>query len=159
MTLQPALSVDNMYSIGTPKPYASKILYPPEILKETTPGVTYEVQIKTNGIPNPELTVKTLTSELTKKFPNIKIHYASASQDTIILHLEGSPIPWSAILAAIPAILTLIGITVILIAVYYLFSGVPGWVWGLLVLGVTLLFIIPTITKTIKEIKKALKIK
>ncbi|MEM1551580.1 MAG: hypothetical protein QXH03_02785 [Candidatus Bathyarchaeia archaeon] len=147
------------YALGSPKPYAFKKVIPPEILKETTPGVTYEVEIKTKGIPNPKHAIETLTTELQRNLPNIKIHYALATEDTITLHIEGSPISWSVILALIPTILSLIGITVILIAVYYLFAGVPGWVWGLLITGVVLLFVIPTIAKTLKEIKKALGVK
>jgi hypothetical protein len=142
------------FELGVKKPYAGRRLIPPQILGETTPGVTYEVEVQTKGIPDPKTTAETLLRELPNRIPHLKIHYINVTGNTITLQIEASPISWSVILAVIPSILTLLGIAVILIAVYYLFAGVPGWVWGLLILGAVLLFVIPTVTKTMKEIAK-----
>ena len=123
---------------------------PKEMLTETVPGAIYELHIKCDKPPeDPEQAINVILTELPKKVP-VKIHYIEVEGDTIKIQLEGSPLDWSIILAAIPLILGLIGLTILFIAIYEIFASIPGWVIGLLIVGFILLWFLPGIGDLIR---------
>ncbi|GAH72980.1 unnamed protein product, partial [marine sediment metagenome] len=69
--------------------------------------------------------------------------WASADAKSIRLQIAGSPMSWPVILGLLPSILSIMGIAVLLISVYLIVSGIPGWFWGLLVVGILLITILP----------------
>jgi hypothetical protein len=94
-------------------------------LRETIPGVVYEIRIKTNK-PAPPHTIETIRRMFSQRLPQVKIHYIEVNDRNVTIQLEGSPIDWALILALLPLIFTLLGLAIILIAVYSLISAVPS---------------------------------
>jgi hypothetical protein len=115
-------------------------------LGESVPGKVYELHIKTSGVPDAEKAVMTLAERL---YDEHKAHtiWAEVDGDTIRLQVIGSPFVWAALIPFIPAIMGLLGISIVLISVYSVLASIPGWAWGLLVAGVILMFAGPTIGK------------
>lgn len=126
---------------------------PREKLVETIPGWTYEILIQTDK-PAPPNTINTFLTHFSQKLPQVKILWISVDGNQIRIQLQGSPIAWSTILALIGWILPLLGLTLILIAVWSVISAVPSWAWAALALGVTLILLTPTITSMLKPPKK-----
>jgi hypothetical protein len=87
----------------------------------------------------------------------VKIHYIEVNDRNVTIQLEGSPIAWELILSLLPLIFTILGIVIIMIAVFSLISAVPSWTWALLIVGAITLFIIPGVIPKIKLPKKAKK--
>ena len=119
---------------------------PTVVLGDSVPGKVYEIHIKTNGVPDAEKAVMTLAEKL---YDEHKAHtiWAEVDGDTIKLQVIGSPFVWAVLIPFIPAIMGLIGVSVVLISVYSVLAAIPSWAWGLLVAGVILLFAGPTIGK------------
>jgi hypothetical protein len=125
-------------------------------LRETVPGVIYEIRIKTNK-PAPPQTMETIRAMFAQRLPQVKIHYIEVSDRNVTIQLEGSPIAWELILSLLPLIFTLLGLAIILIAVFSLISAVPSYVWALLIIGAITLFIVPGLIPKVKLPKKAKK--
>ena len=109
--------------------------------EETEKGKYYELHIDTDGIPDPRKAVETLIAGL--RAQGVETVWASADAKSIRLQIAGSPMSWPVVLSLLPSILGVLGIAVILISVYLIVSGVPGWFWGLLVVGFILYKILP----------------
>jgi len=107
----------------------------------TEKGKFYELHIDTDGIPDPRRAVDTLIAGL--RAQGVETVWASADAKSIRLQIAGSPMSWPVVLSLLPSILGVLGIAVILISVYLIVSGVPGWFWGLLVVGFILYKILP----------------
>jgi hypothetical protein len=120
---------------------------------ETIPGWTYEILIVADK-PAPPNTVQTILTHFSQKLPQVKILWINVDGNEIRIQLQGSPIAWTTILALISWILPLLGLTLILIAVWSVISAVPGWAWATLVVGVILILLTPTITGMLKPPKK-----
>ncbi|GAH04792.1 unnamed protein product, partial [marine sediment metagenome] len=107
----------------------------------TEKGKFYELHIDTDGIPDPRKAVETLIAGL--RTQGVETVWASADAKSIRLQIAGSPMSWPVVLSLLPSILNILGIAVILISVYLIVSGIPGWIWGLLVVGFILYKILP----------------
>jgi hypothetical protein len=125
-------------------------------LKETVPGAIYEIRIKTNK-PAPPQTIETIKRVFAEKCPSVKIHYIEVDGNNVTIQLEGSPIAWETILALLPLIFTLLGLVILLVAVFSLISAIPSYVWALLIVGAITLFIVPGLIPKVKLPKKAKK--
>jgi hypothetical protein len=88
-----------------------------------------------------------------------KVVWIRISEDVIDVQLEGSPFAWAALIAFIPTILAILGVSVILVSVYSVVSAIPSWAWALLIVGVGLIFIGPTISKSLKAGYKEYRVK
>ena len=109
-------------------------------------GAMYDILISTSRM-TPEQArqaLETLVQRMHEEF-GIETFYATASEDTILLEIKGSPFAWTALLMWLPSILALIGIAVIGISVWQIFASIPGWVWPVLIIGVGLIFFGPAI--------------
>ena len=131
-----------VYSVGQRIPGSLQPLSPVTLSTgETEKGKYYEVHIDTDGIPDPRKAVDTLISGL--RAQGVETMWASADAKKIRLQIAGSPMSWSVVLSLLPSILSVLGIAVILISIYTIVSGIPGWFWGLLVVGIILIKILP----------------
>ena len=129
---------------------AGRIVYMPRnVLTESVPGAVYQLEIKTKGVPDPKKAISTLTTELPRKFPRLKVLWIQVEDPYIRMQIQGSPFSWAALLAFLPEILMAIGIIVLFITVYLVISWVPSWVWALLLTGTLLLFVGPRIARRI----------
>lgn len=86
----------------------------------------------------------TLENEVAKQF-NAKVIYSIASEREIYLMIKGSPFLWSAFLAWLPTILSLLGITLAGVSIWQVISIVPSWVWATLIISGFLIFISPIV--------------
>lgn len=120
-------------------------------LTDSVPGKVYEIHIKTNGVPNAREAVMLLAEKLYDEHKAYTI-WAEVDGDTIKLQVIGSPFAWVALIPFIPVILGLAGVAVVLVSVYTVLSAIPGWAWGLMVAGVVLILIGPTIGKMLPAI-------
>lgn len=131
-----------VYSVGQRIPGSLQPLSPVTLSTgETEKGKYYELHIDTDGIPDPSKAVEALISDL--RCWGVETVWASADAKSVRLQIAGSPMSWSVLLGLLPSILTVMGIAVILISVYRIVSGIPGWFWGLLVVGIILIKILP----------------
>lgn len=146
---------EKVLEIGKPVGKRGKPL-PIAMLTESVPGKFYHISIETTGISDERAAVETITSRLYKEF-RAEVVWIRVNGENIELQLQGSPFAWAALIPFIPTILGIIGITVVLVAVYSILAAIPGWAWGLLVVGGILVLIgMPSVTRAIKgEIKKA----
>lgn len=126
---------------------------PFERLVETIPGWTYEIHIVTDK-PAPPNTIDIFRTEFANRLPEVKLLWIHVEGNRIKLQLQGSPIPWTTILALISWILPLLGLTLILISVWAVISAVPSWAWATLAVGVALILLAPSITTMLKPPKK-----
>lgn len=115
-------------------------------LKTSVQGELYEIHITTDGIPNPRIAVETLAYHLHNSY-GAETFWAHADGRTIKLQITGSPFAWAALIPFIPLILSGIGVLVTFIAVWQIFAGIPSWAWALLVIGLSSIFIIPSLFK------------
>jgi len=74
-----------------------------------------------------------------------------ANSPIVEIQVEGSPFAWSAVLPWISPAMSLIGVVVILVALYSVIAAIPSWAWGLLVLGIGLLFFSPYVGEVLEQ--------
>jgi len=133
-----------VYSVGRRMPGSLMPISQSELsVGETVKGNFYELHIDTDGIPDPNSAVNALMVGLRNQ--GVEAVWASADAKKIRIQIAGSPTSWPIILSLLPQILSLMGISVILISVYFVFAVIPGWVWGLLAIGIMFLTIVPAI--------------
>lgn len=131
-----------VYSVGQKMPGSLQPLSPVTLsTEETEKGKYYELHIDTDGIPDPRKAVETLIAGL--RAQGVETVWASADAKSIRLQIAGSPMSWPVVLSLLPSILGVLGIAVILISVYLVTAAVPSWVWGLLIVGILLITILP----------------
>ncbi len=131
------------------KPEGKLEYIPREILTESVPGQLYEIHIRTQsllGRPDKETIASILVKELPKRFNGLSIHWIEVNDEMIKVAITGSPFAWAALFLVLPQILAVIGVTVIMIGVFLLWTHVPGYVIGIIVIGALLLYIAPKIT-------------
>ena len=115
-----------------------------QYMTESVRGRVYHLHIKTQGITDERAAALTLATQLDVKF-KAKVTWIRVADGTIDLQLIGSPFAWAALIAALPAILGLLGIVMILVSLYTVLASIPSWAWATLATGVALLLLGPTI--------------
>lgn len=139
-----------IFTLGK-KPEGKLEYIPREILTESVPGQLYEIHIRTQSLlgrggPDKETIASILIKELPERFNGLIIHWIEINDEMIKVSITGSPFAWAALFLALPQILAVIGVTVLMIGVYLLWTHVPGYVVGLIVIGALLIFVGPKIT-------------
>ena len=121
-------------------------------LGDSVPGKVYEIHIQTNGVPDAEKAVMILAEKL---YDEHKAHtiWAEVDGDTIRLQVIGSPFAWAVLIPFIPAIMGLLGISIVLISVYSVLAAIPSWAYALLAVGVGLILVGPWVGKTITGVR------
>jgi hypothetical protein len=123
---------------------------PIEALTDSVPGKAYHLHIETNGISNEAEVAVVLTEELWKRC-KADVVWMHIENGVIDLQLYGSPFLWTALIALIPIILALLGISFAFTSIWTIISAIPSWAWALLVTGVLLIFIGPNIGKMLTK--------
>jgi len=125
-------------------------------------GFLYEIVVETDCDITPEKALQ-LSNRLIDELEAHTAHVESIQFDArkVTIQLKGSPFIWTDILGLIGALFPFLAIGIVLIAVYFLLTTVPGWVWGLLFLAATAFIVapifLPTFTKGTKAVQKGLK--
>jgi len=111
----------------------------------TEKGKFYELHINTDGMPDPLKAIETLIEGLRNQ--GVETVWASADAEIIRIQIAGSPMAWAVFIPLIPTILSVLGVIATVTAVYMIFTGIPGWAWGLLAVGLLFLTVVPTLIK------------
>jgi hypothetical protein len=127
-----------------------------DVLTDSVPGKVYHLTIETKGIANEKEVAKTLVTKLYDNF-KAQVIWIRIENGVIDLQLIGSPFAWLALLAFLPTILAMLGIVVVLVSLYSVLAAIPGWAWGLLVVGVGLILFGPKISEAVSAGFKAEK--
>lgn len=122
-------------------------------------GKVYQVNMKAStGIIDPEGVAEFLMSKLNEAYPELRVVWMQVSPETInfqftVVSAESlgfTPRPErlfvAGLLVWLPAILTLLGISLAAVSVWQIMTEIPWYVWLLLGAGVFLLFFGPAIT-------------
>ena len=124
------------------------IYIPRKALSESVIGQTYEAHVRTQSLlglggASKENIANIIIQELPKRVPGLKLNWIEVEDTMIKIQFIGSPFAWTVFLAALPSILQLVGITVSLIGIYLVWSKIPGWTLGVLLIGLSLLYLAP----------------
>ena len=125
---------------------------PKEMLSESVIGQVYELQMKTNGGPNPANTAAALSQGLKEKF-GATLLYFKIEDDTITMQIEGSPFAWAPVLVWLPEILVILGVMVGFIMVFLVTSSIPSWQYSVGAVALMLIFMGPKIISKIAMMK------
>ena len=129
------------YAVG--KMIGDQVIYmPKDMLTESVIGQIYELQIKTRGVPSPEVVAAVLFKKLKEKF-GASLLYFEVDDDILTIQIEGSPFSWAALLVFLPEILVGLGIMVLFIMVYLVTSAIPSWQYAVGAVALTLIFLGP----------------
>ncbi len=137
------------------------IYIPNKMLSESTIGQIYEVHVRTQGLlglggASKENIANILVKELPKRVPGLKLKWICIEDTLIKIQLVGSPFAWALFLTILPAILRLVGVAVVLIGIYLVWTRIPGWTLGIIVTGILLFYMTPklgpTLLKPLKEL-------
>ena len=105
----------------------------------SVPGCTYEILIATDkSISDKNRVAKVLTSELPKTFKGLKINWLEIKDHSMKIQVQGSPFAWATLLMFLPQILSIVGLIMVGVGVFLVYSFVPGWVTALIVVGLIL---------------------
>ena len=132
-----------VYSVGRRIPGSLKRLSQMALAGETEGGKFYELHVDTDGIPDPRGVVEALVEGLRRR--GVETVWASADAKRVRIQIAGSSIAWAALIPFIPVILAAVGVAVIFIAVFQILGAIPTWAWGLLAIGLLLIFLPPLI--------------
>ena len=140
-------------SLGSPPrlPYPVQLVEVPTHRLAVAPkGTRYLVRLRTSKM-TPEQASKALTSidEALRTRFKARMPYGFATEDQIYVFVEGSPFSWAALLAFLPTLLGLIGITIFAVTVWQIVASVPSWIWATLLIGVGLILFGPAIGEMI----------
>lgn len=118
------------------------------------PGAVYEINLQETkeGILDPQGVAEFLLSKLNEQFPEIKVNWINVSAETQTIGFQFTTVPLTTLgfqpraqsLSAatlipwLPAILTLIGLSVLLISIFSILAAIPWWAWALLATGMFL---------------------
>ena len=117
---------------------------PRDMQTDSVPGKCYHLHIETKGIYKEKEVALVLTNELYKRF-KADVVWMRIDHGVIDIQLYGSPFAWAALIAFLPAILGLLGVTFIISSVWSVISAIPGYAWALLGVGIVTLYFAPKI--------------
>lgn len=141
-----------VYSVG--KPTGTKtILMDKTVLTESVVGQDYEIQMKTQGVPDPDAVARALSKSLKEKF-NAKLLYLEVDDNILTIQIEGSPFAWNLLLVFLPEMLIGVGVVVLFIMTYLITSKIPSWQYSIIALAVLLISIAPQAISKIAMIKE-----
>lgn len=142
---------EKMILVQVGKPFENKVRLPTDKPPEPIPGAIYSIEVETDEIC--EKKAATLKDQIMWHFNSRGLQIKSLTIETnrVEIQFKGSPFTWAEILGLLPSIFTLVGITIILISLYYVVVSVPMYIWGSLVLGFLIIYFAPYIAEAIKE--------
>ena len=119
-----------------------------------TPGQYYQVDIDVEEpIINPAEVANFILNKIAEEHPEIQVTWIQASSSGVQVQFTTTPMKTlsaSTLIAWLPGILALLGLTVLLITVFDLMSRIPSYIWGLLIIGGILVLWGPQIGKMLQ---------
>lgn len=99
------------------------------VLTDSIPGKKYQLVIDTSTIPDVKKkeTFALLKDKLETPEWRIEILYAEVGDNRITLQIVGSPFAWALLIAFLPEILSLLGISVIAIAAFFIIESLARY--------------------------------
>jgi len=106
--------------------------------RSSTPGQIYEIHVRTvNLVREKEFLADMLISELNSR--GARVIWLEVSDYEVKIQVIGSPFAWQIILALLPEIFMLVGVALVSISVFTVWAMVPGWVTGMMFVGLMFL--------------------
>ena len=123
---------------------------------ETLPGAIYEVRARLK--PPASFDVEAVERRVYEELPRrarVRVLYVelSPSGEELVVQLEGSPIPWSLILANLDLILAALGFIVLAIVALLIWFSLPEWARGALAVAAGASFAALVAMYAYKEVK------
>ena len=119
-----------------------------------TPGQPYQADIEVKeAIINPAEVADFILNKIAEEHPEIQVTGIQASSSGVQVQFTTTPLKTlsaSTLIAWLPGILALLGLTVVLITVFDLMSRIPSYIWGLLIIGGILVLWGPQIGKMLQ---------
>lgn len=120
-------------------------------------GAVYllEVDVSEMSKEQAESAVRLLKSRIEGEV-GAHVLYSVATRDKIYVMVKGSPFSWAMLLALLPMILMLVGVTVLGVSIWQIIASIPSWVWATLLMGLGLVIFGPPIGELIvRSVEKA----
>jgi len=106
----------------------------------STPGQLYEVHMETREvIVDEERLASLLLEELPRRVEGFKISWLEIDGRTVRMQVVGSPFAWSLVLALLPEIFMLVGVALLAVSIFLVWTMVPSWIAGMMFAGVLIL--------------------
>ena len=141
---------ESMIEIGEKKGEVLQQI-PFDLSQESIPGRVYHLTLSYAGtIKNPQALFESLSFEFSKRqYRGAHLYYLGIDEDNKCLHLQlsGSPFAWGTVASSLPLIMTASGIVLVGVAIFDVLSSIPGWAWGVLVIGGLLIITAPLMIK------------
>lgn len=127
-------------------------------------GKVFQIRVQCQqGITNPRSTAVYLLGKLREQYPEIEVTWMKVCERDQTIDFQFTTLPAQslgfeprvqrlfigALLAWLPVILTLIGITAVAVSAWDIVSNIPWWAWALLGTGIILLFFGPSISRMV----------
>ena len=127
-----------------------------EVLSESVVGKYYHLRIETTGINTDDEAevAKVLTEQLYPKF-HADVVWIKIDNGVIDIQLQGSPFVWGLLIGFLPVILSGLAIVIVLTSVWGIVSNIPSWAWALLAVGGVLIFVGPSLGKSVSGAYKS----
>ena len=114
-----------------------------------SPEALYQLNIKLEGTPT-DNQVNQFVAEFERKY-GVKVTYVKSHSKTLVLQFQPShyvpmeflTLTGAFLIANLPAILSVIGLVLVGVSLFYVVTALPTWVWVLLIVGISLLFFSP----------------
>jgi len=113
-------------------------------LKTGVPNQVYEIHVETSPVSEAGEVASAL-AQLQARVPGVRVLYVEVGSTMSRMQLIADPtgFSWLAVLAALPQILTWVGIAIIAIAVFLVIGAIPIWAVYLALGGAFLIFGLP----------------
>ena len=127
-------------------------------------GKIFQIRVQCQqGIINPESAAVFLLGKLREQYPEIEVVWMRVCERDQTIDFQFATLPAEslgfeprvqrlfigALLAWLPMILTLIGITAVAVSAWNILAGIPWYIWAILGTGVVLLLFGPAISRAI----------
>jgi len=147
------------YSYGSIPKYRKYVKVDLEVMKEARKGEEFLVILETTPIPMEKASelAEKLKAGLKEQF-NCKLQYIAIKENEIVMYITGSPFTWAMLIAWLPTILALFGITIIGIGIWQAITSVPSWVYATIIAGLFMLYAAPHIVTAITGRRRAIRV-
>jgi len=125
--------------------------------EESVPGMIYELNCDIRIEDSTKLTVENVEKvkrELRDRF-NAELIYLGVDHDKAVIQVKGSPFSWGAFLAALPAILRIIGLVLFGVSIVAIIKTIPTWQLILFILALMLVLgLVERVINIVKAVKE-----
>jgi len=121
-------------------------------------GAYYELNIATqNAISADQAVMLPVLIRDQLEAQGAHVVYVAVGTNDVTIQFRGSPFYWASIFGSLDMIFVALGLVLIMVLLYLLITSVPGWVWGVVVVGSIGLIFLPSLLKSLTAGGKAVQ--